>query len=144
MRAALFATLIIVTWTALAAAADVCVSCRGPSAVYACAIEKSEKIEKFPDAQRVLERVCKKVLAKKGNHEKCEVLREVSSCDGALVSLGKSDLKDALINGNKDAPSTKVEGLLPGAQRMATDGFEKTGKAAKTTWDCVLSLFTSC
>lgn len=147
MRTASIAPLLIV-WSASAAAGDICISCQGPAATYTCTIEKSEKIDQFPDAQRFLERVCKKALTKKGKHEKCEVLRSASPCQGAIVSLGKSDLKDALIKGDTDGSSSKVEGLLPGAQRMATEGLEKTGEAikgsAKTTWDCVLSLFTAC
>src|SRR5690242_4313583 len=44
------------------AAAEVCVACAGPDVTYRCTVEKSEKIEQMPDAQRVLEQVCTKIL----------------------------------------------------------------------------------
>jgi hypothetical protein len=135
--------------TAMAAAAEVCVACVSPDITYRCAVEKAEKLEQLPEGQRVLERICTKMLAKSGSHAKCAVSREAPACTGDLKTIGVAELKDAIaaasINTNSDS---KVEGLLPGAYRVTTEGLQKTGEAigggAKTAWDCVASLFSEC
>jgi hypothetical protein len=130
-------------------AAEVCVACAGPDVTYRCTVEKSEKIEKLPDAQRVLEQVCTKILAKNGNHAKCDVNRNKAECPGDPKVIGLAELKDALAKSNESKTAdSKVEGLLPGAARVTTEGLQKSGEAissgAKTAWDCVISLFGEC
>lgn len=130
-------------------AAEVCVACVGPDVTYRCTVEKSEKIEQMPDAQRVLEQVCTKILTKTGSHAKCDVNRDKANCPGNPKTIGLAELKDALATRNEGKTAdSKVEGLLPGAARVTTEGLQKSGEAissgAKTAWDCVISLFGAC
>lgn len=126
------------------AAAEVCVACTGPDVTYRCSVEKSDKIEKLPDAQRLLEQACTKILAKTGSHAKCDVNRDKAECPGAPKMIGLAELKEALAKNNEGKTDSKVEGLLPGAARVTTEGLQKTGEAAKTAWDCVVTLFSAC
>lgn len=131
------------------ASAEVCVACVSPDVTYRCTIEKSEKLEKLPDGQRVVERICAKMLEKSGNHTKCDVSRTEAACPGDLKTIGIADVKDAIAAAASDGSSdSKVEGLLPGAYRMTAEGLKKTGEviggSVKTAWDCVASLFSAC
>jgi hypothetical protein len=127
--------------TSAFAAVEVCVACAGPEVTYRCTVEKSEKIEKFPDAQRVVEQACTKILVKTGSHAKCDINRAKAECPGDLKTIGLADVKEALAKRNESKTDSKVEGLLPGAARVTTEGLQKTGEAAKSAWDCVLSIF---
>jgi hypothetical protein len=142
-------TAFLIASVSAVAAAEVCVACAGPDVTYRCTVEKSEKIEQMPDAQRVLEQVCTKILAKTGSHAKCDVNRDKAECPGDPKVIGVAELKEALaISRESKTSDSKVEGLLPGAARVTTEGLQKTGEAigggAKTAWDCVTSLFSAC
>lgn len=124
-------------------------ACVSPDVTYRCAVEKAEKLEQLPEGQRAVERICTTLLAKSGSHAKCAVNRETAACPGDLKTIGKSELKDAIAAASSNSNSdSKVEGLLPGAYRVTTEGLQKTGEAigggAKTAWDCVASLFSAC
>src|ERR1700754_4245205 len=80
----------------LAAPTEVCVACASPDITYRCAVEKAEKLEQLPDSQRVVERICTKILEKSGSHAKCTVNREGPACNGDLKTIGVAELKDAL------------------------------------------------
>ncbi len=99
-----------------------------------------EKDRKIPDAQRVVEQACTKILVKTGSHAKCDINRAKAECPGPEDLIGLADVKEALAKRNESKTDSKVEGLLPGAARVTTEGLQKTGEAAKSAWDCVLSI----
>ena len=54
----------------VAEAQETCVICSGPTAVYRCTIEKSDKIARFGSmADKAIQTVCIKEMARTGGHE---------------------------------------------------------------------------
>ncbi len=75
------------------AAADVCVSCTGPVASYACTVKKADEIEAIAGA-KAINKICTQVLKKKGQHAACEIVE--GSCAGTPTIIGWKDVKSAL------------------------------------------------
>ena len=145
---ALFASVLLAP--AAVTAGEACISCTGPAATYRCGVEGSDKLDKIAGGDKALAQVCAKVLAKIGPHEKCEPGgAQPKSCEGAKAKvLTLADFQQALAGGDGYVPDTKVEGVLPGAQRVATDSLQSAGdtisSTARKSWDCVASLFGNC
>ena len=106
--------------------------------------------EAMTGGDKALAEICAKVLSKTGSHERCEAGgSDAKTCAGAprkVVTL--TDFQAALAGGEGYAPDTKVEGVIPGATRVATESLESAGSAisssARKSWDCVASLFKDC
>ncbi len=113
-----------------ASAAEVCLTCEGPAASYRCVVEQpSEKYKIGGDAQQEM---CAKVLAKQGQHQKCQLaaVPEGGQCAGGMRTVTVADYQRAV--GNADA-STYEEGAFEIARRSVHD-----------TWLCVSSMFKDC
>ncbi len=132
------------------AAGEACIPCTGPAATYRCALEEGGKLDKIAGGDKALTQICVKVLTKTGPHEKCEAVgADEKSCAGAtqkIITL--TDVQQALAGGDGYAPDTKVEGVVPGATRVASESLQTAGDAisasARKSWDCVTSLFMDC
>ncbi len=162
-----------------ATAAEYCVTCASPAAMYACVVEGAAP-DAPPDAREQL--LCIAALAKSGNHESCSVPRSAPKpCPGILkiVALPEAGLPalpadaaradpDGAAEGAEPAPKaprtveelakktveTSQQGLetagkaVTGTAKKAGEKVEEAGgavgRAAKKTWDCMLSLFSDC
>ncbi len=138
---------LIVGFTGSAGADPICVVCAGPDATYQCSLADDKKLAGITVPPKAIEAVCIKVLAKTGKHQSCQAIAAAkdTACDGAVRELSAKDYLAAL---SESDGSSKVEGLLPGAARVTTEGLAKTGEvisgSAKSTWHCLASLFTDC
>ena len=91
-------TLSAVAGSSSSHAQEACVVCDGPSAVYRCSVEKSDRLARFGSVgDKALQHVCAKEMARQGKHEKCSVKRDVSlaSCDGAPRMITLASLLEA-------------------------------------------------
>ncbi len=133
---------------AAASAGEACVACAEPDLTYRCSLERSGELKDLADKDTVVGQVCTKVLARLGGHARCTVVTSEAPCPGQARVLGVSDYVAVIGGADGTTPNTKVEGLIPGTARVATEGLQKTGEAisgtAKSTWDCVTSLFANC
>lgn len=153
------------------AAQEICVTCAGPDAIYRCTIEKSEKITARLGnlADKPMQTVCMKELARLGGHERCAVRREAvnAPCPGIEKQLSLSSLLDNL-PGQKPASDTTVPGSAggegsaasvppvpapaptetKGPPRTVEELAKQTGAKSKEqlakTWKCLTSLFSNC
>ena len=147
---ALIGGLAFIALPTAAMAGEVCIPCTGPAATYRCALEEGGKLDKVAGGDKALAQICIKILTKTGPHEKCDTDgADEKACAGAtrkVVTL--TDFQQALAGGQGYAPDTKVEGVIPGATRVATESLENAGSAistsARKSWDCVASLFKDC
>ncbi|MCL4764691.1 MAG: hypothetical protein KJZ80_00480 [Hyphomicrobiaceae bacterium] len=152
-----------------AAAAEICVTCSGPPAVYRCTVEQASKVERYRHADRVLQLVCITELAAKQGHEKCRVRRSGSedciglertvSLTGSLEALA-TRLETEPVEVPADEPDTTagpvaqpgppktVEELARRTASASKDQLQKTGSAVgsavKKGWGCLASLFQDC
>lgn len=159
-------------WPALAA--EICVSCSGPTAIYRCTSDPSSGLDGHRYGDRVLRFACISELSKLGNHEKCRARKGASEpCIGTehVVTLGGSI--DALASKAtaaepRDAESTSADAAA-GAESATKDNagppktmeelarrtaaaskeqLDKTGDtvggAMKKSWNCLTSLFKEC
>ena len=111
-------------------AAELCVACEQPVASYRCAVEQPS--EKFKLGAEIEREVCSKVLAKKGEHQRCSVraVPEGGTCEGALRTVTLTDYQRTLaVNGE----STYEVGALEVARQNVHN-----------TWLCVTSMFKDC
>ena len=102
----------------VAEAQETCVVCSGPAAIYRCTIEKSEKLSRFGSmADKAIQTVCIKELARTGRHETCAVRRESgpSVCDGIQREIPLASLLDA----NRTAPQVATPASTPAAVPIA-------------------------
>jgi hypothetical protein len=111
-------------------AAEVCVSCEEPAAIYRCAVEQPS--DKYKLGGTLEQEICTKVLAKKSPHAKCQVLAipEGGKCEGAPRSVSVTDYQRAI---SASGESTYEVGAFEIARRNVHD-----------TWTCVTSMFKDC
>lgn len=85
-----------------ALAAEYCVQCIGPAAVYRCATEGQASAGADPRLQLI----CASEMSRIGGHESCSVLRKPSSsCDGPLKTVAApSGLSAAARSGDGEKP----------------------------------------
>lgn len=99
------------------AAADICVSCSGPAATYACTVKKADEIETFAGA-KALNKICTKVLKRTGGHDSCQVIDSGNgNCPGTAKSIGWREVKDAIAGDESDdTPSPAAAPAKPAPQ----------------------------
>ncbi len=154
------------------AMADVCVTCSGPATTYACSVKKAEEIEAFAGA-KALNKICTKVLKRKGQHASCQVV-EPSACPGATATtIGWKEVKEALASKDdtsdpvpsakpsppappkaadaKPVPDDKAAVATPPLPSQPEEPVQKDPSlgdnikgAAEKTWKCVSSFFGQC
>jgi len=126
----------------LAGAADVCVSCDNPSAVYRCNVDQSAKLEKYGVEGQVVTPVCVQVLVKLGGHESCQAVGNAGDpCEGVAKTIGLSELQAAAGGGKSDSVVPSLGERAGSAAKSASDSI---GGAFKKSWHCVASLFQEC
>jgi hypothetical protein len=146
----LFGGFAFVALPSAATAGEACIPCTGPAATYRCAVEEGGRLDKISGGDKALAQICIKVLTKTGPHEKCEAggADEKTCAGGTPKVITLTEFQQALAGGDGYAPDTKVEGVIPGATRVATESLENAGSAistsARKSWDCVASLFKDC
>lgn len=121
LRAPIFAVAVM-AWPAMANA-DVCVTCVGPAAVYACAVKKAEQIEALAGA-KTLNKICAQVLKRKGQHASCEAA-DTASCPGTPTTVGWKEVKEALASGEAE-PDKPAKAVSSTADKAATPSPSKT------------------
>ncbi|MFN0217515.1 MAG: hypothetical protein ACKVP4_01745 [Hyphomicrobium sp.] len=136
------------------AAADVCVTCTGPDASYACAIDGDQ----LPSEDSRLKLLCITELAKAGGHQSCTVSRAVTApCPGEVKKVKAQGLDQQVLpiappqevkrpepapapTATKDTVTTipkttegpaTVEKAVKDSADSAGDALEKTGEGAK-------------
>jgi hypothetical protein len=125
----LFALALFALTASPALAAEVCVSCEEPTALYRCAVEQPS--DKYKLGGTLEEEICTKVLAKKSPHAKCQVaIPEGGKCEGAPRSVSVTDYQRAI---SATGESTYEVGAFEIARRNVHD-----------TWTCVTSMFKDC
>ncbi|MEQ1611875.1 MAG: hypothetical protein ABL904_03915 [Hyphomicrobiaceae bacterium] len=100
----------------VAEAQETCVVCSGPAAVYRCTIEKADKIARFGSmADKAIQTVCIKEMARNGGHETCAVSRETAPaiCDGIQRQIPLTSLLDAARPAPPKPATTPVPSALP-------------------------------
>ena len=148
-----------------------CVSCSGPDAEYVCEVASEDgKVI----AQQATQLYCITRLAKDGAHQSCVVRRDQQaactgiekrySYDAAVLGplLSPEPKTDPVANppnenktvAKKTEPKTVVEAgeravdaSKQGIKTLGStvkDGADKTKNAAKSTWQCLTSLFKDC
>lgn len=150
-------------------AAEICVSCSGPEAIYRCTVDQSADVESYRHGKRILQFVCITELARQGGHQKCRAQRTEGPCIGIErnVSLtapldamaervesespepdGSDIAAPATATPQKPGPPKTVEELARRTASTSKEQFEKTGDAVggamKKSWHCLTSLFTDC
>lgn len=132
MRQAVVAFLFcgICSFAPSAGADEVCIACEQPIASYRCTIEQPS--EKRVVGGELAQEICSKVLAKKGQHQKCHAspVPAGGKCEGAERTVSLTDLQRAIAGPGE---STYEVGALEIARRNVHD-----------TWLCVLSMFKDC
>lgn len=152
-----------------AAAAEVCVTCTDPPAVYRCTVDQASKVEGTRHADRVMQLVCITDLAAQGGHRKCRVRRSgPESCIGlersvtlagsleALAARVESEAVETPADETdaaadvpaKAGPPKTVEELARRTADASKEQLQKTGSAVgsavKKGWGCLASLFKDC
>ncbi len=144
----------------VAARADVCVSCAGPNAAYACTVAGASMSK--DDARYKL--LCITELAKSGGHQSCAVSRAVTApCPGepktVAAPVGAEGFDETLISPPSaetstpaaagQAPSNGVttttipKSAAPGGEQTQANGGAKAGDAAEKTEDGAAGLAKS-
>ena len=157
-------------WPALAA--EICVSCSGPTAIYRCSADPSSGLDGHRYGDRILRFACIAELSKLGNHEKCRARKGASEpCIGAEHIVTLSGSIDAMASKATAAEPRDAENIAPDAaaaaeakgdagppktmeelaRRTAAASKEQLGKtgdtlggAMKKSWNCFASLFKDC
>lgn len=127
-------SVLIIAVCALAApvaAAELCVSCAGPSATYVCDVKKADKIKDFA-GDKALSQICTKVLKTSGGHASCSV-SSASPCAGTVKKVGWSEVKAAVASGLDDVEvPEKLKAAVPKAQEAvkSLEGSAANGKSS--------------
>jgi hypothetical protein len=99
--------------------------------MYRCTVDQSTQFVRLKFGEEVQGRICTKVLAKKGNHERCAVSQNSDAvCDGSPITITFTDYEQIIAG---DETSTYEPGLIA-----------KVGNKITQTWICVTSLFKDC
>lgn len=140
------------------AAADLCVVCEEPPALYRCRTEGAEP--NAPPAQGAQIK-CVTEIAQRVGHGRCRIEKTKPglTCDGRFISVSApppplpgSEPARPPVSPVAPAPASKppetVEALVKEAAQQSKEANDKAtsavGRAAKKTWDCVSSFFTRC
>lgn len=165
MRAALprFAVAALVTAAGIipAGAAEVCVVCAEPSAVYRCMVDVDKM--NFKGSDKVLQYLCVTELAKAGKHGSCKYAQGTGpACLGEQRTVGLQGVEGMPQPGSPEAaerdaqraeaaknapPKTLVELAKRTKDQVGEDAKatgEAVGGAMKKTWNCLTSLFSKC
>jgi hypothetical protein len=130
MYRAIVVAFIVAAATMPLRAAELCVVCEQPAATYRCSVELPS--EKYNIALQLQGEMCAKVLAKKGEHQKCALLpvAEGGKCEGFARTVTVTDYQRALTPAGEE---TYEIGALEKVQRNMQD-----------TWLCMTSMFKDC
>lgn len=95
---------------AAASAAEVCVSCTGPAATYACSVKNGDAIEGVA-GDKALRKICTKVLKLTERHTSCQALDvPAGKCAGTARTVSWSDVKKAVAAREAEPPATEPKG----------------------------------
>jgi hypothetical protein len=100
-------------------AAEVCVECSGPVAVYRCVVAEAARVQQFRAANKALQFVCASELARHGGHEKCRARREsqAGQCLGEERIVGLSGVeRPAGEKASTPQPQQPAPSKVPAAQ----------------------------
>ncbi len=127
----------------IAGAGELCVTCAEPAAVYRCAIEKADQLDKLGIDEKIPRKICSEVLARTGGHKSCEITgKSGEPCDGTLKTVGLDDVYKA----RAGAPDTST--VVPSLADRASDAAQSVGEvaanSAQKSWSCITSLFQEC
>jgi len=123
--------IVIICCSSLASAGELCVVCAKPDATYRCTVDQSTQFVKFKFGEEVQGHICTKVLAKKGSHERCNVVQNTSTaCEGLPRTITFTDYQQLLAS---DGTSTYEPGLIP-----------TIGNKITKAWICITSMFKDC
>ena len=121
----------VISFSSIASAGELCVVCAKPDATYRCTLDQSTRFGNFRFGEEIQVRVCTKVLAKKGSHERCTVVQNANAaCDGPLKTITFTDYQQVLAS---DGSSTYEPGLVA-----------LIGNKINKTWICITSIFKDC
>jgi hypothetical protein len=115
-------------------AAEVCVACTKPDAIYRCDLEPFLKKDKYGIEDKAGGHVCETVLAKEGAHAGCHVVLDAKTCTGTLRTITLTDYQRAMAG---DVEDTYDPGLIEKTRRNVQSTWN-------STWNCVSSLFADC
>ena len=128
-RAAL--AIAVISFSSFASAGELCVVCAKPDATYRCTLDQSTGFGNFRFGEEIQVRVCTKVLAKKGSHERCTLVKNANAaCDGPPKTITFTDYQQVLAS---DGSSTYEPGLVA-----------LIGNKINKTWICITSIFKDC
>ena len=123
--------LAVISFSSSASAGELCVVCAKPDATYRCTLDQSTRFANFKFGEDIQGRVCTKVLAKKGGHERCNVVQNANAaCDGPPRTITFTDYQQMLAS---DGSSTYEPGLIA-----------VIGNKINKTWICITSIFKDC
>ena len=121
----------VINFSSFASAGELCVVCAKPDATYRCTLDQSTRFGNFRFSEEIQVRVCTKVLAKKGSHERCTVVQNANAtCDGPPKTITFTDYQQVLAS---DGSSTYEPGLVA-----------LIGNKINKTWICITSIFKNC
>ena len=121
----------VISFSSFASAGELCVVCAKPDATYRCTLDQSTRFGNFRFGEEIQVRVCTKVLAKKGSHERCTVVQNANAaCDGPPKTITFTDYQQVLAS---DGSSTYEPGLVA-----------RIGNKINKTWICITSIFKDC
>jgi len=132
-RAILFASFCLLSASAFAPgvrSGELCLVCEQPAASYRCNVERPST--KFDLGEDIEQEICTKVLAKQGEHGKCQRVEvpEGGTCKGSSRTVTLTDYQ-RVVSGNDE--STYEVGALEIARRNVHN-----------TWLCLTSMFKDC
>jgi hypothetical protein len=144
-----------------AQAAEVCVVCSEPGAVYRCIADP--KLPAFRGSDKVLQYICVTELAKTGSHASCRVANEMTAgCLGIERIVGSQgveppsqpaagapvDAAAPIAEQPKEKPPQTLVELAKRTKEQVDEDTRKTGQAVggafKKSWDCLTTLFSKC
>lgn len=169
VRRFLGALLVLAGMILPALAQETCIQCDGPSALYRCVIQDSDKAGQFKGRGKAVEFLCVTELARLGRHERCRAARDFGNVclgdqrilswsgardgEGEVVGAGPADVEKRPTAGN-EPPRTLVEAARNTVEQSKTvakktgesieQAGEAVGGAVKKTWTCLVTLFSSC
>lgn len=145
-----------------AGAQTTCVTCDGPSGVYSCSLAPGAGSGQSRAARRI-QLACIQDIARRYGHASCGVKNnQVGSCNGQVHMISTvarpaavETSRDAVSEAKPDVSKKQVSGeprtVIDLAERTASDAEKQIKRSAKTvtkaarsTWQCVASLFSDC
>ena len=141
LKAVCSATWVCAILTSNQSAADYCVICTDPPAIYRCFLPKAIIFAHWQITDERAGRFCAKVLAKTEKHDHCAIKTDSSKpCDGTERILSLTDIERWSAGGQEPQPPTLLE-KSTSAMSAAASNF---AHAAKAAWACAKTLFKEC